>query len=157
MVNNGLKEITRFNGRWHFLSNFYATPVPYMGVTWKTSEHAFQAAKLTGGDFERIQKIPSAGHAKIFARSCPKPLDWDDRKVQVMREVLLSKFTASQQLRTWLMETGEARLIEGNTWGDKYWGAVLFRGGWLGENMLGKLLMELRVDLRIAALDPEEA
>lgn len=44
-----------------------------------------------------------------------------------------------------LLNTGEAELIEGNTWGDKFWGAVWDKElGWVGQNWLGKLLMEER-------------
>lgn len=147
-----MTDITRFNGKYHFLSNFYPSPVTYMGVVWQTAEHAFQAAKLTGEAFEKMQRIPSPGAAKKYARSQPKPLDWDDRKVQVMREVLAAKFRGSNQLWVWLCETGDARLIEGNTWGDTFWGQVLSRGGWIGQNMLGLLLMELRAELRLEGL-----
>ena len=146
------QQITRFQGKWHFLSNFYLTPVKYLGVEWRSAEHAFQAAKLTGDAFEKIIRIPSPGSAKKFARSQPKPLDWDDRKVQVMREVLSAKFRGSHQMWQWLLETGEAQLMEGNTWGDTFWGCVLSRGGWVGQNMLGLLLQELRAELRLESL-----
>jgi predicted NAD-dependent protein-ADP-ribosyltransferase YbiA (DUF1768 family) len=36
-------------------------------------------------------------------------------------------------------------LVEGNTWGDKFWGAVKNKDGkWEGKNCLGKILMILR-------------
>ena len=44
------------------------------------------------------------------------------------------------ELRTKLADTEDEELIEGNTWNDTYWGVC--RG--VGENHLGKLLMEVR-------------
>jgi len=47
-----------------------------------------------------------------------------------------------------LLATGRRRLIEGNIWGDRYWGACQDEDGqWVGENRLGELLMEVRRDL----------
>lgn len=46
-------------------------------------------------------------------------------------------------MRVALVGTGDAMLVEGNTWGDKFWGVC--RGE--GENQLGKLLMERRAFL----------
>jgi predicted NAD-dependent protein-ADP-ribosyltransferase YbiA (DUF1768 family) len=45
-----------------------------------------------------------------------------------------------------LLETGDAELIEGNDWGDTFWGVC----GGKGNNFLGKLLMEVRKELRSA-------
>ena len=42
-----------------------------------------------------------------------------------------------------LLATGEEYLVEGNTWGDKYWGVC----GGIGLNHLGKLLMQVRDEL----------
>jgi predicted NAD-dependent protein-ADP-ribosyltransferase YbiA (DUF1768 family) len=68
--------------------------------------------------------------------------DWEGVKIQVMRDVLRLKF-ANPGLRDRLLETGDRELIEGNTWGDTFWGVC--RGS--GKNWLGQLLMELRGEL----------
>ena len=39
-----------------------------------------------------------------------------------------------------LLATGKATLVEGNSWGDTFWGVC--RGK--GKNMLGKILMRVR-------------
>ncbi|MBK9336371.1 MAG: NADAR family protein [Lewinellaceae bacterium] len=62
-----------------------------------------------------------------------------------MRECLELKFSQEPFL-TWLLETGDANLQEGNTWSDTFWGVDLETGA--GENNLGKLLMEIREHLR---------
>ena len=62
-----------------------------------------------------------------------------------MRKVLEYKFE-NPELRAKLLDTGDRELIEANTWHDTYWGVDKWSGK--GHNMLGKLLMKLRDELR---------
>lgn len=62
----------------------------------------------------------------------------------VMLQLLRQKFLGDEELRRKLLRTGDAMLVEGNYWGDTYWG-VCFGSG---KNMLGKLLMQVREELR---------
>jgi predicted NAD-dependent protein-ADP-ribosyltransferase YbiA (DUF1768 family) len=57
-----------------------------------------------------------------------------------MKDVLLSKFL-DRELMLKLIDTGSIELIEDNSWGDTYWGAVNYCEG---ENHLGILLLEIR-------------
>ena len=66
-------------------------------------------------------------------------------KIEVMRECLNLKFS-QEPFKTWLVETGDIHLQEGNTWGDKFWGVDLETGE--GENLLGRLIMMIRADLQ---------
>ena len=50
----------------------------------------------------------------------------------------------NETLKTNLLKTGDAMLIEGNTWGDRIWGQV----NGVGENNLGKILMRIREELK---------
>ena len=59
-----------------------------------------------------------------------------------MYQILKSKFQ-NPELSKLLLETGDCELIEGNTWGDQFWGVC--KG--VGENNLGKLLMKVREEL----------
>lgn len=59
-----------------------------------------------------------------------------------MWEILRAKFKQHPELAAMLIATGDAELVEGNTWGDTFWGRDLATGH--GENHLGRLLMELR-------------
>ena len=61
-----------------------------------------------------------------------------------MKELLMAKFSQNEDLKKKLLDTGDATLIEGNTWGDKYWGVC--KG--VGKNRLGELLMEVREELK---------
>jgi ribA/ribD-fused uncharacterized protein len=69
--------------------------------------------------------------------------DWNDIKIDVMRDLLQEKFS-DDDLRELLLATGDAELIEGNTWNDYFWGVCLGEG----QNWLGKLLMEVRKELK---------
>lgn len=103
-------------------------------------EHAFQAAKTLDPDERRtVRSAAKAGDAKRAGRKVKKREDWDDIRVSMMRELLYQKFN-DPQLRQRLLNTGTAELIEGNDWGDVFWGVCRGRG----ENWLGKLLMEVR-------------
>ena len=74
--------------------------------------------------------------------------DWEEVKVDVMREGLRKKF-AIPELRAMLLATGDEELIAGNTWHDRTWGrCVCDKCGGQGQNLLGQLLMELRTEIR---------
>jgi hypothetical protein len=66
--------------------------------------------------------------------------DWDEVKIEVMRDVLVSKFQHNSELRQKLIDTGDAYLEEGNWWGDTFWGVCKGKG----QNKLGLLLIQLR-------------
>jgi predicted NAD-dependent protein-ADP-ribosyltransferase YbiA (DUF1768 family) len=57
-----------------------------------------------------------------------------------MRECLVAKFGQNPELMQLLKDTGDSILIEGNSWGDQFWGVC----NSVGKNWLGKLLMEIR-------------
>lgn len=69
----------------------------------------------------------------------------------VMEDILRAKFE-DEGMRARLLGTGDQCLIEGNTWGDTYWGMVrdpLDCEIWIGENWLGVLLMKIRASVYI--------
>jgi len=132
--------IDSFSGRYRFLSNFYPEPVEWAGLRWPSVEHAFQGAKhMDHGFRELIRTARTPAEAKRIARSRPAISDWDDWRVHVMDALLRTKFS-EYKMRLALCRTDPAELIEGNTWGDTYWGVC--KG--VGENMLGQLLMKIR-------------
>ena len=146
--------IDRFDGPYAFLSNFFFSPIEYEGITYPTVEHAFQAAKsLNPIERQAIADLPTPGAAKRAGRQVALRKDWEDVKIEVMRECLAKKFE-HPDLYAKLLETGDEKLVEGNHWHDNFWGVCSCeRSQGQGLNHLGKLLMELRSDLRIKALD----
>jgi ribA/ribD-fused uncharacterized protein len=136
--------ITSFTGHNAFLSNFYPAATKLDGVEYSTLEHAYQAAKsLHPVTRESIRRVCTPASAKRLGRSLQIRPDWEGIKVDVMRSLLRDKFS-NPTLRDLLLATGDAELVEGNWWRDTFWGVCQGRG----QNMLGKLLMEIRDDMR---------
>jgi ribA/ribD-fused uncharacterized protein len=146
------RHITQFRGAWAFLSNFHPAVLTWEGVTYPTSEHAFNAGKtLDRAERWRISLAATPKEAKALGRSVKlRPL-WDTSvRYEVMREVLWAKFTCHPLRINALLGTGDAELIEGNTWHDQHWGDCscgLPKCAEPGANHLGRLLMELRNQL----------
>lgn len=136
--------INEFKGKYYFLSNFYSAPVMYDGLLYKNNEAAFQSAKVK--DIERRKQFceldPSS--AKKKGRNVLLRNDWEKVKDQVMYECVKDKFARNLDLQEKLLDTGNEELVEGNTWNDTYWGVYNDRG----KNMLGKILMKVREELR---------
>ena len=141
--------VERFADDHRFLSNFWPARVTYDGFTYPTVEHAYQAAKVLPLERRhRIQNARTPGEAKRLGRSAvPRP-DWDQERLGVMRNLVRQKFAGDARLGRKLLATGDARLIEGNTWGDKFWGVCDGEG----ENHLGRILMDVRSELETAGI-----
>lgn len=133
--------IDRFTGEYYFLSNFYETSVLYSDLLFENAEAAFQSAKCPERMGEFCHLKPSA--AKRLGRRVKRRSDWDEVKDHVMYEVCKAKFTQNDGLKHKLKDTGDAILIEGNTWGDRIWGVC----NGVGENRLGRILMQIRDEL----------
>jgi len=136
--------IDSFTGENHYLSNFYPVDVTYEGIVYPSSECAFQAAKTL--DLEERVKFTrmNPGDAKKAGRKLTLRSDWEDVKLQVMWEIVYTKFYQNPKLIGKLLSTYPKVLIEGNTWGDTYWGVCKD----IGSNHLGQLLMHLRDNYR---------
>jgi len=145
-----MKTIDSFSGEFEFLSNFAPSIVywPAGGmaseISYRTVEHAYQAAKtLVEGERDKIRNAKTAAAAKKLGRKATLRKDWENIKLTVMLNLLRQKF-AIPELRQRLLDTGDAELIEGNWWGDTFWGVC--RGK--GKNNLGKLLMRIRKEIQ---------
>jgi hypothetical protein len=149
-----ISTINRFDGQYKFLSNFDMASFPWRGVLFKSGEHAFSYAKcwhLAGNKMRmeeyraQILDAPTPAKAKYHGRSLPLDVDgWDERKVHYMREIVHAKFGYVKDYAGKLINTGMSPLVEGNDWGDKFWGKVMENGKVIGLNMLGTILMEER-------------
>ena len=138
--------IEEFQGQYRFLSNFYSCTFTYNGITYQSSEAAFQAQKVTDEDYRLKFSNLNPGEAKKLGRYVPLRSDWEEVKDDIMFEVVLAKFTSNSELQEKLLETGCEELVEGNTWGDQYWGKV----NGVGQNKLGQILMHVRTLLKLS-------
>jgi ribA/ribD-fused uncharacterized protein len=141
-------------------SNLYRRPVEFQGRVYPTAEHAYQAGKARKEAVrEWILSAPSpalvamAAHGLYTWDIVP---EWSRIKFDRMREVLRAKFTQHEDLRTILLSTGDARLVEASRTDNavnRTWGEVNGKG----RNMLGVLLMEVRTELRMAQRELQQA
>ncbi|MET0351217.1 MAG: NADAR family protein [Rhizobacter sp.] len=139
---------------WAFLSNFYVgEPLESGPYTYQTGEHMFQAYKSTSAaQHRRIAAAPDPHEAKRLGKTGALRRDWELIKYDVMRLVLLTKFTQNRAEGGLLLATGNALLVEGTYWGDRVWGVDLKEGQERkhrapGRNWLGHLLMARRAEL----------
>jgi ribA/ribD-fused uncharacterized protein len=133
--------IDSFSGEYRFLSNFYPCNVELEGIVYPSSEHAYVAYKTEDVDIRKyVSAIPTAGQVKRFGRSVVLRSDWDYIKYPIMKMIVREKFYQKQELMDALVSTRPHELVEGNTWGDTFWGVC----NGVGENMLGTILMSVR-------------
>jgi ribA/ribD-fused uncharacterized protein len=135
--------INEFSGKYRFLSNFWSCFIQFGGMTFPSVENAYQACKMKhASDRERFLYI-KASQAKKLGKLLPMADTWDQNRIQIMYHLVEAKFR-DPILAGLLLETGDEELQEGNWWGDFFWGTV----NGVGENHLGKILMEVRENLR---------
>lgn len=132
--------INSFSGRHRFLSNFWPCKIRYGNLVYPSVEHAYQAAKTLNRDSKQeIALVRNPGLVKHMGGRLRLRPDWPEVKLEIMRDLTIIKYS-DRELQENLLSTGDKELIEGNYWGDTYWGVC--RG--TGENHLGIILMEVR-------------
>lgn len=138
-------KVERFTGKYDFLSNFYYCLIKYEGVYYPSVEHAFQSAKTSDPKEKFLLSITeSCKEVKKAGKKVHLRPDWEVSKLSIMETLIRYKFTRYEDLRKKLLATEDMTLIEGNSWGDTYWGVC----NGIGENHLGKILMKIRKELR---------
>lgn len=140
----------RFNSHeteFGFLSNFYPVAVEYSGYIFRNSEAAFQGMK----EPEKLGVFSTYGasEAKYYGRKAKLRPDWELVKDDIMYEICWHKFADNPAMREKLVGTGDATLIEETWWHDTYWGICTCpRCGGRGQNKLGKILMDVRENIK---------
>ena len=147
------KDSILFCGRdkieYYFLSNFFMCKIQGPdGKIWRSSEHLYQGRKFIEPIYqEAVRKMISAKDSKIVANSYLREYqrpDFHDIKLDIMRDVILRKFSQWTWLREKLVETGDIPLIEHRA-ADSFWGSG---PDMEGQNWLGRILMETREKLK---------
>jgi len=147
-----------------WLGNMAPYPVSYNGVRYKTTEALFQSLRfdpekydidlgLTGADVVAMiaaesspmaAKMKAKKYKSMMAVKPGSPQDVDN-----MRLCLRLKIQQYPLLATKLKATGDALIVEDVTKrGDRgtncFWGAMLVGDSWVGDNVLGRLWMDIR-------------
>lgn len=146
-------EVFFYEQDFYVLSNFSAFQVQWLGRLFQTSEAAYQCQKFVPVALDVALDICASRSAhdafKIAERNKGRRRkDWDQVKVEIMREILRAKADQHEYVRRKLLATGDRTLVE-NSWRDDFWGWGPNRDG---QNMLGKLWMEVRAKLRAEAV-----
>jgi ribA/ribD-fused uncharacterized protein len=140
------KLIDSFRGDYNFLSNFYPCTVVFDGLSYPSAEHAYQASKSDDPNVrEIVRNLLDAATARSYGKRIVMAPDFLSNRISYMEAIVLSKFTHRDniELTKRLLDTGDAILIEGNTWGDFFWGVCRGRG----SNHLGIILMNVRAQI----------
>lgn len=142
-------DVVAFRDEFRFLSNFWPARVRGPGRRiYASVEHAYQASKsLDRAIWKEIAALPRPGAAKKFSRWMAIRTDWPRVRVGIMEGLLRQKFATGGELAAMLVAI-DGKIEEGNNWGDTFWGVDLATGE--GENNLGRLLMTIRNELRVA-------
>ena len=136
-------KIDSFSGEYRWLSNFWPAQVRVYGEQYPSVEHAYQAAKSTIPEVrESIRNMPKAADAKKVGKLITVRDNWTKISLKIMLYLLRQKFK-NPSLKQKLIDTGSAEIIEGNWWNDTFWGVC----NGIGENNLGKLLMQVRGEI----------
>lgn len=141
-----MEKIDNFRGEYYCFSNFSNHTVYHAGLFYKNSEAAFQAAKFLDEKIKEKFLYLNPSDAKKLGKSRKLPLrkDWEEVKDDIMYDIVRAKFSQHPKILKTLLETNDLELIEGNNWGDRYWGQVNGKG----KNKLGKILMKLRDEFK---------
>jgi len=144
------RQVFFYEQDFYVLSNFSAFSLWLAGIRFATSEAAYHYEKFPDATAIQQQILNAASAHDAFKiaennKALRRP-DWDDVKVDVMRRLLRAKVEQHEYVRRKLLATGDRELIE-DSWRDDFWGWGPNRDG---QNMLGKLWMEVRAELTLA-------
>lgn len=141
------QQILFYEKEYYFLSNFSAFGIDWKGKFYMTSEHVYQTEKFTDETIrEKVRVAKSAYDAKQIAKAHRHFYreDWQDIKLGVMKEILSAKVSQHEYIKEKLLDSGDSIFVE-NSPEDSFWGWGPDKDG---ENLLGKLWMEVRKELR---------
>jgi len=135
-------------------------PIVLDGVKILSSEALYQACRFP--HLPEVQRRILAQASPMTAKMVGKPHrkhsreDWERIRLRVMRWVVRVKLIQNwSRFSALLLSTGDRPIVE-ESLKDDFWGAKPVEGGMLtGVNTLGRLLMELREDVRCGKLNPQ--
>jgi len=150
-----LKTKEAFGGLSNMAGGF---PIRVNGIRVLTSEALYQACRFPHRP--EIQRLIIEQTSPMTAKMKGKPHrddtrpDWDSVRVRIMRWCLRAKLVQNLgEFSRLLLATGTRPIVEESR-KDDFWGAKPDEtGGLLGQNVLGRLLMELREEVRTRPRD----
>lgn len=147
---------------WGIFGNFARTPIIIDEVMFKTSEQLFQLMKFK--DKEPVLAVYNANNPKMTAKHWEKThrrSDWGQMVVDAMKFCLTKKFEQSEDFRAELERSRGKFIVEDQTSFTKKtpdtWGVKQQGDNFVGPNLLGRLLMELRDNGKLDYILPADA
>ncbi len=139
-------NIKGFFGTYRFLSNTWPAVIYLDGIQYPSVEHAYKAWRWKPSSrsyFETCTALEAITYNWTHTPDGPTDEEWNAYKIELMTRLEKQKYDPVQnpELFQKLQETGDKYLEETNWWGDRFWGVDEYG---VGENMLGKVLMEVR-------------
>lgn len=135
------------------MHNMAPYPIQYQGKKWLTSEALFQSMRFVDNTIiEEIRNQTNPMRAKMTSKKFRAHyivIPMSEQDIENMRTCLKLKFTQHADLKSRLINTNGHRIIEDigtrRSTRDKFWGCYrINETEWVGDNMMGKLLMEMR-------------
>lgn len=141
--------IRKVKDPWGIFGNYSPTPIIIDNVMFKTSELLFQLMKFK--DEEPVKAVYNANNPKMTTKHWEKTHrreDWGKMIVDAMKFCLTQKYEQSQDFRQELERSKGRYIVEDQTSFPKKtpdtWGVKQQVDDFVGPNLLGRLLMELR-------------
>ncbi len=154
--------IRKVKEQWGIFGNFAPTPIIINGVTFKTSELLFQLMKFK--EAEPILAVYNANNPKMTAKHWEKTHrreDWGRMIVDAMKFCLTQKYEQNEEFRKELERSKGKYIVEDQTSFPKKspdtWGVKQQGSDFVGPNLLGRILMELRKNGKLDYLLPDDA
>lgn len=140
------------------LCQWWQQPFTIDGITYCCAEQWMMTSKA------RLFLNNKALETKILKTKDPKAVKalgrevrnfdkntWNENKVEIVKRGNIAKFSQNPDLKEYLLSTGNKVLVEASPY-DDIWGvklaardkAILNPNNWIGENLLGFILMEVR-------------
>lgn len=140
--------INQFRGEYNWLSNMYSCDIMFDGHLFKSVENAYMASKnVENRDWFQFCLNNPPNICKKESKNILLRADWEKVKVKIMYGFLEQKFK-QEPFKTKLLTTKNENIVEGNYWGDSFWGVDLKQNPNIGENFLGRSIMDIRKKLR---------
>ena len=156
---------------WGVMGNFYRTPIEVGSVTLDCTERLFHLMKLWPDCVEGIRDMmeqPAGQKVKMHSRHLVKNRpewfrdDWPSMVADAMKFCLTLKYEQCELFRKELERSKGLFIVEDETSRKRgrdadTWGVVLRGDEYVGPNLLGRLLMELRDNGKLEYTLPSDA
>ena len=157
-------RIHKITEPWGIFSNFFHTPITVEGVTFETSERLYQTMKFI--DSEAVRQVygkkgnPKMTAKRLFNEGFQRE-DWGQMLVDAMKFCLTLKYQQNEEFRKALEDSKGKYIVEDQSTFTKKnpdtWGVKLQNDIYVGPNLLGRLLMELRDNGKLEYTLPDNA